>query len=70
MEMFLLGMLVMWIILGGLLILNDAFDLNGGIEFFDYGWLCWALVGPWMIIYLITWIYKKIKKMLDKIKKI
>lgn len=58
MMMFVIGMLVMWFILGGLVTLNDCFPLNGGIELFD-GWLSIIVCLPWLIIICPILIIKK-----------
>ena len=69
MKIFLLGMLVMWTILGGLAILNDTYRLKGGLECLD-GWLTFLLIAPAFVCVAPIWTIEKILKDLDKAKKI
>lgn len=66
MTMFIIGMLVMWFLLSGLITLNDLFPLNGGVELFD-GWLSIIVSLPWIIIAFSILIIKR--KMLKFYKK-
>lgn len=56
MKMFLLGALTLWLVLGGLVSLNEDFSLGGGVELFD-GWLCYVILGPWLIVFLPIWVW-------------
>lgn len=67
--MFIIGMLIMWFILGGLIYLNDSFSFGWGVELFD-GWLGIVVCFPWLVILCPLIIIKSIfKKMLKKSKR-